>query len=58
VRLEERYRTHEGYVRDVRESANRLVRERLLLAEDAARIIADAERSDVLSKPSKARQTP
>jgi hypothetical protein len=32
----------------VRGSANRLVRERLLLAEDAERIVADAEQSDVL----------
>ena len=46
--LEERYGTHEAYVRRVRETANRLVRERLLLAEDAARIVADAEKSDVL----------
>jgi hypothetical protein len=46
--LEERYGTHETYVRGVRETANRLVRERLLLAEDAARIVAEAERSDVL----------
>ena len=46
--LEERYGTHEGYVRGVQATANRLVRERLLLAEDAARIVADAEKSDVL----------
>ena len=46
--LEERYGTHEAYVRGVRATARRLVRERLLLAEDAERIIADAERSDVL----------
>ncbi|HEX7981063.1 MAG TPA: alpha/beta hydrolase domain-containing protein, partial [Gemmatimonadaceae bacterium] len=46
--LEERYGTHEKYVRGVRATANRLVRERLLLAEDAARIVADAEKSDVL----------
>lgn len=46
--LEERYGTHDAYVRRVRETANRLVRERLLLAEDAARIVADAEKSDVL----------
>ena len=46
--LEERYRTHDAYVRGVRASAEKLVRERLLLAEDAARIVAAAERSDVL----------
>ncbi|MEO8562097.1 MAG: alpha/beta hydrolase domain-containing protein [bacterium] len=46
--LEERYGSHDAYVRGVRTSAQRLVRDRLLLAEDAARIVADAERSDVL----------
>jgi hypothetical protein len=46
--LEERYGTHAAYVRGVRAWAAKLVRERLLLAEDAARIVADAERSDVL----------
>ena len=48
--LEERYGTHARYVRGVKDSAEKLVRERLLLAEDAARIVADAERSDVLVK--------
>jgi hypothetical protein len=47
--LEERYGTHAAYVRAVRASAQRLVRERLLLAEDAARIVAAADRSDVLA---------
>ena len=42
-----------AYVRGVRETANRLVRERLLLAEDAERIVADAERSDVLTQSPK-----
>ena len=46
--LEERYGTHAAYVRGVRASAQQLVRARLLLAEDAERIVADAERSDVL----------
>jgi hypothetical protein len=46
--LEERYRTHRGYVRAVRRAAARLVRDRLLLEEDAERYIADAEASDVL----------
>jgi hypothetical protein len=55
--LEERYGTHEAYVRRVRESANRLVRERLLLREDAKRIVADAETSDVL-RASKRGQMP
>jgi len=46
--LEERYGTHDAYVRRVRETADRLVRERFLLAEDAERNVASAEKSDVL----------
>jgi hypothetical protein len=46
--LEERYGTHDAYVRGVGASAQRLVRERMLLAEDASHIVAAAERSDVL----------
>jgi hypothetical protein len=46
--LEERYGTHAAYVRGVRASAEKLVRERLLLREDAERIVAAADRSDVL----------
>jgi hypothetical protein len=49
--LEERYGTHDAYVRGVRASAQRLVRERVLLSEDAARIVAAADRSDVLRSP-------
>jgi hypothetical protein len=56
--LEERYGTHEAYVRRVRETAQRLVRERLLLEEDAERIIADAERSDVLRGRTRTATTP
>lgn len=46
--VEERYRTHEGYVAAVRAAAARLTRQRLLLPEDAARLIHEAEASDVL----------
>jgi hypothetical protein len=46
--LEERYGDHAGYVRAVRAAAERLVGERLLLADDAARLVEEAERSDVL----------
>jgi Alpha/beta hydrolase domain len=46
--LEERYQTHEGYVRVVRAAAEAAVAQRFLLPEDAARLIAEAERSDVL----------
>lgn len=46
--LEERYQTHEGYVREVEKAVRKLVRERLLLPEDAQRYIQDAEASGVL----------
>jgi hypothetical protein len=47
--LEERYGGHEGYVRAVREQAKTLVTERLLLEEDAARFIKEAETGEVLA---------
>ena len=47
--LEERYQTHDGYVRVVRAAAEAAVAQRFLLPEDAARLIAEAERSDVLA---------
>jgi len=46
--LEERYGTHEGYVDAVRKATEKLVRDRLLLPADAARLISAAEASDVL----------
>jgi hypothetical protein len=46
--LEERYRTHAGYVRAVRRAAHRLVWERFLLPEDAVRLVEQAEASDIL----------
>jgi len=49
--LEERYGSHEGYVAAVRKAARRLVEERYLLAEDADRIVRDAESSAILSLP-------
>jgi hypothetical protein len=48
VSLEERYGTHEKYVAAVRAAAARQVRDRFLLTEDADRLIADAEASNVL----------
>ena len=45
--LEERYGTHEEYVAQVRASAERLVRGRYLLKDDADRLIAQAEASNV-----------
>ena len=46
--LEERYGTHENYVARVKAAAERLVGERFLLADDAARLVAQAEQSSVL----------
>jgi hypothetical protein len=46
--LEELYGSHDGYVRAIAIAARTLRSERLLLPEDADRIIAEAEASDVL----------
>jgi len=46
--LEERYGTHEKYVAAVRAAAARLQRDRFLLREDADRLIAEADHSNVL----------
>lgn len=46
--LEERYGTHEAYVAKVRAAAERMVRERFLLEEDANRLVREAEESNVL----------
>jgi hypothetical protein len=46
--LETRYKNHAGYVAAVRAAAHRLVAERLLLPEDAQRLIQEADASDVL----------
>jgi Alpha/beta hydrolase domain len=46
--LEERYGTHKKYVAQVRAAAERLVRGRYLLQDDADRLIAQAEASTVL----------
>jgi hypothetical protein len=46
--LEERYRTHDGFVRAVEKAANELVKERFLLEEDAQTFVKAAEASDVL----------
>ena len=46
--LEERYGTLENYVAIVKRAADRAVRERFLLPADAARIVREAEASDVL----------
>jgi hypothetical protein len=46
--LEERYRDHAGHVATVRGAAERLVRQRFLLMEDAERLIREAEASNLL----------
>jgi len=46
--LEERYGTHDAYVALVRGAAEQAVRDRFLLPEDAARIVQEADASDVL----------
>jgi len=46
--LKERYGTHGGYVRAVREAAQALRAERFLLQEDFNRVVQEAARSDVL----------
>jgi alpha/beta hydrolase family protein len=46
--LEERYGTHEKYVATVRAAAGRMVRDRFLVPEDADRLIAEADASNVL----------
>jgi hypothetical protein len=45
--LEERYPSHAEYVRRVRASAEAMVKQRLLLEDDAQKMIAEAEASDV-----------
>ncbi len=46
--LEERYKTHEGYVRAVKQAVNQLEHERFLLPEDGDSYITQAESSEVL----------
>jgi hypothetical protein len=45
--LEERYRDHAGYVEAVRQAANKLIAQRLLLPKDAEAIVSAAEQSGV-----------
>ncbi len=46
--LEERYGTHEEYVAKVKAAAQRLVEQRFLLEDDAARLVREADASNVL----------
>ena len=47
--LEERYGSHAGYVAVVKAAAEKAVKERFLLQDDADRLIAEASASDVLA---------
>jgi hypothetical protein len=47
--LEERYKNHDAYVAAVKAAADKAVSQRLLLREDADRLIAQAAASDVLA---------
>ena len=46
--LEERYKTHDGYIAAVRQAAEKLQRERFLLPADVERYVQQARTSDVL----------
>jgi alpha/beta hydrolase family protein len=46
---EERYGSHQGYVKAVTEQAKTLVAERFLLDEDAARVVKESETGQVLA---------
>jgi len=46
--LEERYKNHAGYVKEVRKAAEKLQKDGFLLAEDVQRYVDDAEASNVL----------
>jgi hypothetical protein len=46
--LEERYGSHDAYVARVKAAATRAVAERFLLPDDAAKLVAQAEKSNVL----------
>ncbi len=46
--IEERYKDHAGYVAVVKAAAEKAVKERFLLPDDAKRLVAEAEASDVL----------
>ena len=48
--LEERYHTHEGYVKAVKDAAKKLVSERYLLQADADAMVEQATKSDVLAE--------
>lgn len=46
--LEERYKDHDGYVKEVAKAARKLEKDRFLVDEDVEKFIAEAQASDVL----------
>lgn len=46
--LEERYKNHKGYVKAVEKATKKLVKQRFLLQQDADRLVAEAQASDIL----------
>ena len=46
--LEERYKTHDGYVEAVRKAADKALRTGFLLKDDANRLVNEASQSKVL----------
>ena len=46
--LEERYKNHEGYVKEVAKAAQKLEKQRFLLPADVKRYIEEAQASNVL----------
>ncbi|CAN5236459.1 hypothetical protein BH11PSE2_BH11PSE2_18130 [soil metagenome] len=51
--LEERYGNHETFVAKVKAAADSLVAQRLMLADDAAKVVAQAQASAVLAGPAR-----
>jgi alpha/beta hydrolase family protein len=47
--LDEHYKNHDGYVAAVKAAATKLVSDGFLLKEDAARLVGEAEKSDILN---------
>jgi hypothetical protein len=46
--LQERYQTHDGYVKAVTNAAKKLQKQRLLLSDDVQKYISDAQNSNIL----------
>lgn len=53
--LEERYKTHDGYVEAVKAAAGTAVKQGFLLQEDADKLVAQAAASNVLAAANQSR---